>query len=144
MAWWFVPLEAPFPPPDRTFAPAEAVEFGGGPLAQAAEQYPKLSRHGDRRASTLSRKTAQDERFLIFVSFRLHLPLPDYYGLSRRQSKEREHMKRFFGWMMVPAVALSLSAVPAFSAPQEKKEEAKEEKAKAKKKKKEEKKEEKK
>jgi len=27
-------------------------------------------------------------------------------------------MKKFFGWMMVPAIALSLSVVPAFSAPQ--------------------------
>ncbi len=27
-------------------------------------------------------------------------------------------MKKFFGWMMVPAVALSLSVMPAFSAPQ--------------------------
>ena len=29
-------------------------------------------------------------------------------------------MKKFFGWMMVPVVALTLSIVPAFSAPQEK------------------------
>ncbi len=27
-------------------------------------------------------------------------------------------MKKFFGWMMIPAIALSLSVVPAFSAPQ--------------------------
>ena len=33
--------------------------------------------------------------------------------------KERQNpMKKFFGWMMIPAIALSLSVVPAFSAPQ--------------------------
>ena len=45
-------------------------------------------------------------------------------------------MKKFFGWMMVPAVALSLSVVPAFSAPQGEKKDEKADKAKAKKKKK--------
>ena len=52
-------------------------------------------------------------------------------------------MKRFLRFMMVPVVALALSA-PAFSAPQEKKEESKSDKAKDKKKKKDEKKDEKK
>jgi hypothetical protein len=33
--------------------------------------------------------------------------------------KERQNpMKKFLGWMMIPAIALSLSVVPAFSAPQ--------------------------
>jgi hypothetical protein len=58
--------------------------------------------------------------------------------------KEREDMKRFFGWMMVPAVALSLSVVPAFSAPQEEKKTEEKKKKGGKKKKDEEKKEEKK
>ena len=44
-------------------------------------------------------------------------------------------MRKFFGWLMVPAVALSLSIVPAFSATQEK-DEKKSDKKKAKSKKK--------
>ena len=45
----FVPLAASIQAPDRVFAEAEAIEFGGSQLAQAAQQYRKLSRHGDAR-----------------------------------------------------------------------------------------------
>jgi signal transduction histidine kinase len=43
----FVPLPAPMPPVNKVFADAEAIEFGGSGLDQAAERYKKLSLHQD-------------------------------------------------------------------------------------------------
>jgi signal transduction histidine kinase len=45
----FVPLAASIQTPDKVFAEAEAIEFGGNQFTRAAEQYRKLSRNGDPR-----------------------------------------------------------------------------------------------
>ena len=45
----FVPLAAPIHSPDKVFAEAEVIEFGGNQLTQAAAQYRKLSRNREPR-----------------------------------------------------------------------------------------------